>query len=444
MIGETLKFALPINVAKSLIPDLKNGRNVVIPKTPVITQEPAPTPPPQQPYVPPQTYVPPPPVAIPEVPQPRFIGDVQFVSQDTVSVKFENAHFAGLSCTYSDGSFMGWVGKAIDSGSSIKASVIPGGTCTFHLNMNPAPASGSGTYPYYDGTKYIWVANASTVLIDAKDSNGNPITKTFSFPTPNVPQQTPTPVTSATPTFTSSVCSNPSDTNLRTIMETNDLSAVKSIINLCSGKLDKLANLLPLAVYYNQTNIAVYLLDDNFDPNYSGYVNGSLLPGTVNGLTALQIASQKRNLPLVQTLLNKGADVNTRGYGGFTALHFSVGYPDYIPELPRLLIGKGADVNVADNDGRTALTGAAGDSRSSDAVQLLLENGADVNAKTNNGTTALLQAIWNGAIENVKLLISKGADVSAKNDNGDTPLSLADQRGYPDIATLLKQAGAVK
>ncbi|HEY4505585.1 MAG TPA: trypsin-like peptidase domain-containing protein [Candidatus Paceibacterota bacterium] len=77
LIGETLKFALPINVAKSLIPDLKNGRNVVIPKTPVITQEPAPTPPPQQPYVPPQTYVPPaqpippvyqpPPIVVPQV-----------------------------------------------------------------------------------------------------------------------------------------------------------------------------------------------------------------------------------------------------------------------------------------------------------------------------------------------------------------------------------------
>ena len=32
-VGETIKFAIPINVAKNLIPDLKAGRQVVVPKT---------------------------------------------------------------------------------------------------------------------------------------------------------------------------------------------------------------------------------------------------------------------------------------------------------------------------------------------------------------------------------------------------------------------------
>lgn len=58
LIGETLKFALPINVAKSLIPDLKNGRSVVTPRIPVVTQEPTPTPLPVQPYIPPTTITP--------------------------------------------------------------------------------------------------------------------------------------------------------------------------------------------------------------------------------------------------------------------------------------------------------------------------------------------------------------------------------------------------
>jgi S1-C subfamily serine protease len=52
-VGETLKYAIPINVAKSLIPELKNGRNVVIPKSAYI-----PKPTPSTPAIPPSTYTP--------------------------------------------------------------------------------------------------------------------------------------------------------------------------------------------------------------------------------------------------------------------------------------------------------------------------------------------------------------------------------------------------
>lgn len=60
LIGETLKFALPINVAKNLIPELKNGRNIELPKKVVITPV-APTPAPQptpQPVTPQPTPTP--------------------------------------------------------------------------------------------------------------------------------------------------------------------------------------------------------------------------------------------------------------------------------------------------------------------------------------------------------------------------------------------------
>lgn len=77
LIGETLKFALPINVAKNLIPDLKNGRNVVIPKTPVTRQEPTPPLPPSQPYIPPPTTITPAPT--PYQPQPTPIVPPAYV-----------------------------------------------------------------------------------------------------------------------------------------------------------------------------------------------------------------------------------------------------------------------------------------------------------------------------------------------------------------------------
>ena len=43
LVGETLKYALPINVAKNLIPDLKNGRNVVTPKSSITIPVPSPS-----------------------------------------------------------------------------------------------------------------------------------------------------------------------------------------------------------------------------------------------------------------------------------------------------------------------------------------------------------------------------------------------------------------
>ncbi|PIQ68836.1 MAG: hypothetical protein COV91_02050 [Candidatus Taylorbacteria bacterium CG11_big_fil_rev_8_21_14_0_20_46_11] len=68
LIGETLKYAIPVNVAKGLIPELKNGRNIVIPKPTVAVPTPSPTPSPSQPQpiFPPRTYIPPPPEPKPE------------------------------------------------------------------------------------------------------------------------------------------------------------------------------------------------------------------------------------------------------------------------------------------------------------------------------------------------------------------------------------------
>ena len=61
LIGETLKFALPINVAKDLIPQLKNGRHITVPKS--ISSAIIPVPIPQQPAIPPtQPPAPPSPI----------------------------------------------------------------------------------------------------------------------------------------------------------------------------------------------------------------------------------------------------------------------------------------------------------------------------------------------------------------------------------------------
>lgn len=58
LIGETLKYAIPINVAKGLIPELKNGRNVVTPKPSITIPTPYPVPNTPQPILPPSIFTP--------------------------------------------------------------------------------------------------------------------------------------------------------------------------------------------------------------------------------------------------------------------------------------------------------------------------------------------------------------------------------------------------
>ena len=61
----------------------------------------------------------------------------------------------------------------------------------------------------------------------------------------------------------------------------------------------------------------------------------------------------KGDLAGVQRELNKGADVNARGFLGSTLLHNAARWGH--KEVAKLLIAKGADVNAKDNRGLTPL-----------------------------------------------------------------------------------------
>lgn len=107
------------------------------------------------------------------------------------------------------------------------------------------------------------------------------------------------------------------------------------------------------------------------------------------------------------------------------------------------LLDEGADVDSRDRYGKTALMWAILKERRSLARFLVL-NGANVNALDWEKTTCLMWAVVAGDAEMVKMLIQNKAHLQRKDMYGDTALRIATKRGRSEIADVLRNAGAVE
>ena len=126
-----------------------------------------------------------------------------------------------------------------------------------------------------------------------------------------------------------------------------------------------------------------------------------------------------------------------------------------------MLIEKRAEVNASDASGKTVLMYAMGN-RNLSTVAALVSRGARVNERDAQGRTPLMYAITNARhdpiriyghpndpaeetaryVELVKFLVDHNADVNAADKAGLTPLAAASQLHRPEIADLLRRAGA--
>lgn len=103
------------------------------------------------------------------------------------------------------------------------------------------------------------------------------------------------------------------------------------------------------------------------------------------------------------------------------------------------LINKGADVNYKGFQGHTVLMGAVYPAKE-DIVKVLIENGANVNDSDIFGSTVLMEAVLGGNLRVIKLLLDNGADLKAKDNMGQDVFKYA---GYGDereeILSLLRK-----
>jgi ankyrin repeat protein len=117
--------------------------------------------------------------------------------------------------------------------------------------------------------------------------------------------------------------------------------------------------------------------------------------------TALMMAALRGNLAWTQRLLERGAQLNRKGW---TPLHYAATGPE--PQV----------------------------------VSFLLDRGADIEARSPNGTTPLMMAARYGAFDAAERLLARGAVPRARNDLGLSAADFAREGGREALAAQLERA----
>ncbi len=107
------------------------------------------------------------------------------------------------------------------------------------------------------------------------------------------------------------------------------------------------------------------------------------------------------------------------------------------------LLDRGADVNGNTGSDKVSPLMYALFGASHSVANLLLKRGASISHKNVHGTLPLHYAVAYGApVDTVKLMLEAGASahINTPNEHGRTPLEVAEARGYPDVAAMLRMA----
>ncbi|KAL4233750.1 hypothetical protein ACF0H5_008430 [Mactra antiquata] len=223
------------------------------------------------------------------------------------------------------------------------------------------------------------------------------------------------------------------------------------------------------AAQYNHVQVVEYLVESKADIERKNYENYTpLLLASVHGKAAtvdlliqkkadtllkhetvqrminvsdrcdnspLHIAAIKGYLPIVKTLLNKGADMDSKNDEEQTPLHLAAKFGR--TNIVRALVTRDKySVNGEDESSNKALhlAALAGHAKVAD---ILIEFGADVAAKNENLWTPLYCAAEKGCKITAKVLLEAGSPINSTDKAGITPLHLACKHGHTGVVELL-------
>lgn len=222
---------------------------------------------------------------------------------------------------------------------------------------------------------------------------------------------------------------------LETAARLGDSSMLQILLEATDWEPRHTGQALTIAIESKHNHLVQGLLDAGADPNSILYSYGT-------STTPLDAAVAKQCIPLVQTLLERGANIDLLGGGFFSRTPLQKAVEIGNVELVDMLLEAGANVNgpIAVKGGATALqiaaiTGYLGIARK------LLNAGANVNAKASyrDGRTALEGAAENGRIDMLYMLLGEGAAIEGRaRRHYVRAIKLADINGHGAAAKLLR------
>src|SRR5688572_6585463 len=112
-------------------------------------------------------------------------------------------------------------------------------------------------------------------------------------------------------------------------------------------------------------------------------------------------------------LISGGTDVNQLAVDGTTALHWAVYRKDV--ELVEMLLDEGANPNIRNDYGASPMT-VASEHGNYPIMKALVDAGGDIESANSEGQTLLMAVARTGNIETAKLLLDKGANVNASEN----------------------------
>jgi hypothetical protein len=159
-----------------------------------------------------------------------------------------------------------------------------------------------------------------------------------------------------------------------------------------------------------------------------------LTTGINSGRTMLHCAAIEGDVPLMDFLIGRGADMGWRDVWGASPLHAAAANGQ--TEAVEYLIARGADVDAKNEAGWTPLAAAAAEGHGG-TMKSLISHGADVNARDGVDLPVLYAALPHPAL--ITLLVDNGANADAADGGGWTPLVWACARGdLPDQRATLE------
>jgi len=172
----------------------------------------------------------------------------------------------------------------------------------------------------------------------------------------------------------------------------------------------------------------------------------------------------KRELPAIELLLNRGAElnihiatllgkldqvmklidddpsqVNKKWLDGATPIYIAVG--NGYTDMAEYLINHGASIKAKGKYWSDLPIHIAAKFGHIDCVKLLLKYGADVNEKGWANRTPLHWSAFSGYLDVVKLLVSKGADINARDIYNSTPIYCAAIRNHVPVVEFFLDLG---